>query len=322
MVGLRIVLVSPNDSLLWAFATVRAILPTGPGFADDEIFHPFGPAFATYSGLDANRVVVAATVDGQQRTIDCDTLVIATGSSCKEGMPFKHLAGTPSTKAEFHHLRDKITAARTIVVAGAGLTGVEVAGELGQAYGLVGTKEITLIADDELPLDREARPDVRQIAASELAKLNVKIIPNTRVVRPLHPHLRHNPNTAFFPPSLLSPSLRVTVSLATLQIPPPNIFALGDASAAQSANGKHADAQVRYLASALQEYLNGRAMPAYKPDDRYIFSVTMGPYRGTGQVGGRRLWGWVIRTAAGRHLGTDCAGHVARGRRTMTQTKW
>ena len=46
-------------------------------------------------------------------------------------MPFKNLNDTTTTtKNETHNLRQKIAAARSIVVAGAGLTGVEVAGEL------------------------------------------------------------------------------------------------------------------------------------------------------------------------------------------------
>lgn len=45
-VGLRVVLVSPNDELLWTYATVRAILPDM--FGDEKIFHPLGPGFAEY----------------------------------------------------------------------------------------------------------------------------------------------------------------------------------------------------------------------------------------------------------------------------------
>ena len=180
-VGLRVVLVSPNDELLWAYATVRAILPDT--FGDEKIFLPLGPGFAKYAvskfehvvgmaqSLDpeANRVVVSTKADEHQRSIDYDTLVIATGSSFKEAMPFKNLTDTAATKDEIHNLRKKIAEARSIVVAGAGLTGVEVAGELGQEYGLAGTKEITLIADDALPLGPEAREDGRRTVVHELA---------------------------------------------------------------------------------------------------------------------------------------------------------
>ncbi|KAE9362588.1 FAD/NAD(P)-binding domain-containing protein [Stipitochalara longipes BDJ] len=365
-VGLCVVLVSPNDEMLWTYATVRAILPDG--FGDEKIFHPLGPGFAKYGlskfehvvgmaqSLDpeANRVVVSTKADEQQRIIDYDTLVIATGSSFKEGMPFKNLADTAATKDEIHSLRKKIAVARSIVVAGAGQTGVEVAGELGQEFGLAGSKEITLIADDALPLGPEVRDDVRRTAVSELAKLKVKVVTNTHVVGAVAtpagkqslalrtsgknktdtatttletdlyiPCFGVRPNTAFVPATMLDVDDRVKVDRNTLQATGyANVFALGDASNAQTANGKHADAQVRFLAPAMQARLGGCTMPTYKADDTFVFAVTLGPYRGTGQVGSWRLWGWIIRMTIGKHMGTDYASEIAAGNRTMTETKW
>ena len=368
-VGLRVVLVSPNDELLWAYATVRAILPDT--FGDEKIFLPLGLSFAKYAvskfehvvgmaqSLDpeANRVVVSTKADEPQRTIDYDTLVIATGSSFKEAMPFKNLTDTATTKDEIHNLRKKIAEARSIVVAGAGLTGVEVAGELGQEYGLAGTKEITLIADDALPLGPEARDDVRQTVVRELAKLKVKIVTNTRVVGTTTtpagkqsvalrtsdknknsktdtattmletdlyiPTFGVRPNTAFVPAAMRDADDRVKVNRDTLQATGyANIFALGDASNAQTAKGKHADAQVRFLAPAMQHRLAGCTMPTYKADDTFVFAVTLGPYRGTGQIGNWRLWGWIIRMTIGKHLGTNYAPEIAAGNRTITETNW
>jgi NADH dehydrogenase FAD-containing subunit len=366
-VGLHVVLVSPNDELLWTFATVRAILPDA--FDDQKIFHPLGPGFAKYAASkfehvvgtaqslepEVNRVVISKTGE-QERTIDYDTLIIATGSSFKEAMPFKNLADTAATKGEIHSLRKKIAAARSIVVAGAGQTGVEVAGELGQAYGLAGTKEITLIADDDLPLGPETRDDVRQTVVYELAQLNVKVVSSTRVVGATTtpagkqalalrtggenknnktattttletdlyiPTFGVHPNTAFVPPAMLDPDGRVKVDRLTLQATGhTNIFAVGDASNAQTANAKHADAQVRFLAPAMQSRLAGHTVPTYQADDTFVFAVTLGPYRGTGQVGSWRLWGWIIRMSVAKHMGTDYAPEIAAGNRTMTETKW
>lgn len=368
-VGLRVVLVSPNDELLWAYATVRAILPDTLG--DEKIFLPLGPGFAKYAvskfehvvgmaqslGPEANRVVISTKAGEQQRTIDYDTLVIATGSSFKEAMPFKNLTDTAATKDEIHNLRRKIAAVRSIVVAGAGLTGVEVAGELGQEYGLAGTKEITLIADDALPLGPPTRDDVRRTAVRELAKLKVKVVANTRVVGTATtpagkqslalrtsgknknnktdtatttletdlyiPTFGVQPNTAFMPAAMLDADDRVKVNRDTLQATGyANVFALGDACNAQTAKGKHADAQVRFLAPAMQHRLAGCTMPTYKADDTFVFAVTLGPYRGTGQVGNWRLWGWIIRMTIGKHLGTDYAPEIAAGNRTITETNW
>lgn len=378
-VGLHVVLVSPNDELLWAYATVRAILPDA--FGDDKIFLPLKPSLDKYGvskfehvvgtaqSLDtnANHVVVSIKANEQPRTIYYDTLVIATGSSYKNIMPFKNLADTATTKNEIHSLRNKIAAARSIVVAGAGQTGVEVAAELGQVYGLAGLKEITLIADDALPLWPQAREDVRKTVAHELAQLKVKIMPNTRVVGSTTtpagreslilltsikdkketadtstsitttttttttkhetdlyiPTFGVRPNTAFVPTTMLDTDGRLKVDRKTLQaLGHDNVFGLGDVTNAQTANGKHADAQVRYLAPALQDRLAGRAVPTYKADDTFVFAVTLGPYRGTGQVGNWRLWGWIVRMTICKHMGTDYAPEIAAGNRTMTQKNW
>ncbi|CAK7201155.1 hypothetical protein SEUCBS139899_003857 [Sporothrix eucalyptigena] len=377
--GVRAVLVSPNEDMLWPYATVRAILPDQ--FRNDQIFFPLKPAFAKYEykykynaarfehvvgcaqHLDpaANRVVVlmsltpgGAQQDAQQeRIIDYDTLVIATGSSygtmpSMPCMPFKNLADTPATKGGMDRLRREIAAAQSIVVAGGGLTGVEVAGELGQAYGRAGTKNITLIIGGSLPLGPAVRADVRQTIVDELAKLHVTVVESTRVVdvaataagkhvltlqtgttattmeTDLYiPAFGVRPNTAFVPPAMLDADGRVAVRRDTLQPPShANVFALGDAANAESATGKHADAQVRFLAPALQAWLAGRPIPTYKPDDTFVFAATLGPYRGTGQIGDRRLWGWVIRLLIGKHMGTNYASEIAAGSRTLTQTKW
>lgn len=372
-VGLHVLLVSPNDELLWAYATVRAILPDA--FDDDKIFLPLRPALAKYGAskfehvvgtaqsLDtkASCVVVSTIANEQPRIIHYDTLVIATGSSYENTMPFKNLTDTATTKNEIHSLRNKIAAARSIVVAGAGQTGIEVAAELGQVYGLAGTKEITLIADDALPLWPEAREDVRQTVVHELAQLKVKIMANTRVVgvttapagkqslalltggkdkkdktdttttttttkheTDLYiPTFGVRPSTAFVPAAMLDSDGRLKVDRDTLQATGhDNVFGLGDVTNAQAPNGKHADAQVRFLAPALQERLAGRAMPTYKADDTFVFAVTLGPYRGTGQVGGWRLWGWIVRMTICKHMGTDYAPEIAAGNRTMTQKNW
>ena len=72
----------------------------------------------------------------------------------------------------------------------------------------------------------------------------------------------------------------------------------------------------------MQDRLAGRTMPTYNANDTFVFAVTLGRYRGTGQVGNRRLWGWIVRMTIGKHMGTDYAPDIAAGNRTMTQTKW
>lgn len=67
--------------------------------------------------------------------LDYDFLILATGSRTGEHTPFKSLGSTEDTKATLHEFQAQVKNSSTIVVAGAGITGVEVAGELGFEYG-------------------------------------------------------------------------------------------------------------------------------------------------------------------------------------------
>jgi NADH dehydrogenase FAD-containing subunit len=131
------------------------------------------------------------------------------------------------------------------------------------------------------------------------------------------------PNITFVPEEMLDFDGRVKIDRTTLQATRyANIFAFGDAANAQTATSKHADAQVRCLAPAMQPWLAGRPIPPYKADDTFVFAVTMGPNRGTGQLGSWRLWAWIIRGTIAKHLGTDYAPEIVAGNRTITQTRW
>ena len=74
-VGLRVVLVSPNEEYLWTYATVRAILPDMFGY--EKIFHPLRPGFAKYGAIKFEHVV------GMAQSLDPEThrVVVKTNSS-------------------------------------------------------------------------------------------------------------------------------------------------------------------------------------------------------------------------------------------------
>ncbi|CAH0017113.1 unnamed protein product [Clonostachys rhizophaga] len=183
-------------------------------------------------------------------------------------------------------LRGMIATTGSIVVAGAGLAAVELAGELR-------SKDVTLIAADVLPLGPEARLDIRQTVVDELTQLKVKVMANTHVVEVSTTPARNQslvlkstdkvpddtaitvleadfyipafgvrPSIAFVPEEVLDPDGRVKVDRTTLHATGyANIFALGDAANAQTATGKHADTQIGYLAPAMQVWLIGRLIP-------------------------------------------------------------
>ena len=149
----KVTLVGRNTHLFWNVATPRAIIPGQ--FADEKLFEAVAPGFKQYTGdqfefllgtaesLDlASKNVVVATGD-TKKTIDYDILILATGSQTKGDAPWKPRETYEATRDALHEFQGKVKEAKSIVVGGAGCTGVETAGELGFEYGT--SKQITLV---------------------------------------------------------------------------------------------------------------------------------------------------------------------------------
>lgn len=147
----KITLVSPSTHLFWNIAAPRGILPDH--IPDEDLFYPIAAGFSQYSTKQFEFIVASAeNLDVEQkkvgitggRVVEYDILVIATGTKIVGDIPLKNLGSTEETRDKVHKYRKRIETAKTIVVAGAGITGVEVAGELGSGYGKV--KEIILVS--------------------------------------------------------------------------------------------------------------------------------------------------------------------------------
>jgi apoptosis-inducing factor 2 len=147
----KITVVSPNTHLYWSMASPRGIVPGQ--LTDEELFQPTAAGFAQYpagqfdfipasaESLDVDAKRVRITGD---RSLDYDFLVLATGTHATKYLPFKGVGSTEATKDALHDFQARVKKAETIVIAGAGATGVETAGELGFEYGR--TKEIILVS--------------------------------------------------------------------------------------------------------------------------------------------------------------------------------
>lgn len=183
--------------MFWNFASVRAIVKEA-NIQDKDIFAPIATSLSRYpaesyeliigtatsSDLDAKTVTISSGAVGD-RTISYDYLVLATGSRTADSgpnpMPWKAAEGYEDVLNLLHETRDKVSQAKNIVVAGAGATGVEVAGELAFEYASASgdkKKEIILLnADDEIL----GGDSIASSARNELKKLNVQIRDSTRV---------------------------------------------------------------------------------------------------------------------------------------------
>lgn len=177
----KITLVSPDTHFYWSMASPRGILPGQ--LADDQLFQPIAAGFKQYRGSQFEFILAHATsldVDGKtvtisesdglsngisiavdQKELDYDYLILATGSRTRNDTPLKGLGSTDKTKAALHDFQTRIEKAKTIVVAGGGVTGVEVAGELGFQYGR--QKKIILVSSalvPEMSLQSQASPSI------------------------------------------------------------------------------------------------------------------------------------------------------------------
>jgi apoptosis-inducing factor 2 len=166
----KITLVSPNTHFYWSMAAARGLVPGQ--ISDEQLFRPIAEGFEQYpvrifsfplflslplsSTLTDSKLVQAnqfkfvlgsaesVNVEAKHvgisgstgaSTLDYDFLIIATGSRAKGDAPFKGVGSTEDTKAARNGFHVRVEKARTIVVAGGGVTGCETAGELAYEYG-------------------------------------------------------------------------------------------------------------------------------------------------------------------------------------------
>lgn len=366
---LKVILVAPNTDMYWHFAAVRGIVPGQ--LPDEKLFYPIEPAFAAYpkgsfefvNGLaesldpDSNQVVVNVYPKNTSRTITYDIVYIATGASFKEGVPFKNLKSTPETKAALHRYQEQLAKAQTVVVAGAGTTGVETVGEIAYEYAAASgssKKEVYLIADQALPLPSNLKQDVRETALRELEKLKVTVIKSTHVTKATSdpatgkttleltstdgtkkvttlvtdlyiPTFGIIPNTLFLPPRMLDGSGFVKTDSYLRAEGFANVFVAGDASNIESPQGKHTEDQIQVVVKNLQAVIvNGTTatLEEYKPDPKVMIGVTVGRGRGTGQIGNWKPWSILLWYMKGRFLGTDYAADLVAGKRTVANKAW
>lgn len=149
---LKVILVSPTTHAYFNLAAPRAIVPGQ--IPDEKILAPIEPGFSKYPSSSFEFVIGAAkSVDPASkrveietesglRTVTYDTLVVTTGSNTGS-MPWKASGSHKQFLELLHGTQERVKKAKSIVVGGAGVTGVETAGELGYEYGK--TKEITLV---------------------------------------------------------------------------------------------------------------------------------------------------------------------------------
>lgn len=341
----KVTLVSPSDHIYWNIASVRGVVPGQ--FKDEDLFQPFLQGFDRYPRESFEFILgTAEKVDPSSNTvvisngreIRYDHLVVATGASYKDGMPWKPLKDHQTTLDALHDLQSKIAAARTIVIGGGGATGAEIAGEIAFEYHRKG-KEVTIVTSDQRLL--AALPEhISRTAEKELSRLDVKIVRGTRitgaspaangktklslstgepdlVVDLYLPTVGETPNTSFLPPSVVNDKGDVVVDEYLRVKSTTNVWAAGDVTGIEPKQAKYAEDQAVHLAKNLHNVLRGQEPVPYSASGLRVIAVTLGRSKGTGVMAGCRLPSILVWFAKGRYLGTDKFKSIANGERML-----
>ncbi|EHK21652.1 uncharacterized protein TRIVIDRAFT_52993 [Trichoderma virens Gv29-8] len=345
--ALKVILVSPNSHFFWNVAATRGLIPGI--IPDTSMFIPIATGFehypvdtfefvlgrATVIQSSSNSVTILAN-SGENRTFHYHHLVIATGSSIASGLPLKPIGTHEETLTAWHELQARVSSARDIVIAGAGPTGVEVAGELAAKFGKL--KKVTLIMNGDFPLEssKDLLPSVRTTLDKDLQKLGVKLIRKTRVKEvsigndgttqllildngskvvadlflPLHGIQLNN---TFIPDNFLDSQGNVNLDGNMRVVGTENVWAIGDVSNAGPKQLTVTDGQIIYLADALDAALTTKGPVApYQPVSKTMIFLSLGKKYATGQIGSWRLWGILVSYIKGRNLFVDTAdGYVS-----------
>ncbi|KAF4961734.1 hypothetical protein FGADI_97 [Fusarium gaditjirri] len=340
---LKVILVSPNSHFFWNVAATRGIIPDA--IPDEQLFLPIKPGFDQYrsenfefllgkaDGVDAQSSTVhVISNENTRRKITYDELVIATGSRLASDLPLKPVGTHQETISAWKQLQSEVGESKSIVIAGGGATGTEVAGELAARYG--SSKSITIVISGEQPLEG-ALDSVRASISRDLKTLGVKLIYNARVTEakkrergqgaevhlsngntlttdlylPLH---GTKLNTSFVPPSLLDSGGNVKLDEKMRVAGTKNIWGIGDVGNIDPKQLTITDNQIIHLATALDATLAGKGdIEPYQPATKRMIFVSLGKKYATGQIGNWKLFSFMVSYVKGRKLFVDTAeGYV------------
>ncbi|EMT70881.1 hypothetical protein NOF04DRAFT_7800 [Fusarium oxysporum II5] len=340
---LKVILASPNSHFFWNVAATRGIIPDA--IPDEQLFLPIKPGFNQYpsenfefllgkaDGVDAESSTVhVISNENTRREITYDELVIATGSRLASDLPLKPVGTHQETISAWKQLQSEVGDSKSIVIAGGGATGTEVAGELAARYG--SSKSITLVISGAQPLEG-ALGSVRASISRDLKTLGVRLIYNARVTEAkksergqgAEVHLSNGStlttdlylplhgiklNTSFVPPSLLDSGGNIKLDGKMRVAGTKNIWGIGDVGNIDPKQLTITDNQIIHLATALDATLTKKGdIKPYQPATKKMIFVSLGKKYATGQIGNWKLFSFMVSYVKGRKLFVDTAeGYV------------
>ncbi|TGJ81078.1 hypothetical protein E0Z10_g7692 [Xylaria hypoxylon] len=331
-----------NSHFYWNLAAVRAIVP---GILKEEQYAlPIAPGFAKYpedvfefivgSAEDVNTVnktvKVKVGADASDRDLTYDYLVVATGTrnAGATNVPWKNNGTHEEITALLTETQEKVKAAKHIVVAGAGATGVETAAELGYEYGnpkdSADKKEIVLLSGDKEVLNSDS---IASNVVTELKKLNVTIRGSARVVSTNKlpdgktevviengeniitdlylPTMGMTPNTEFLPAALLTDKKFVDIDEFYSVKGADNVWAAGDVVWKPRGSFVLSDKQAAGVAKNIDAVLKGKNQTPVKTLPIDVLMVATGRSRGAGRMGPVKTLSLMVYLIKGKTLGVE-----------------
>ncbi|KAJ4270235.1 hypothetical protein NW762_001911 [Fusarium torreyae] len=331
---LKVILVSKNSHFFWNLASVRAVIPGV--VKDEEILAPIKPGLDQYPAGSVEFIVgTASAVDPAARTVKVDPgtdapsavlnydhLVIATGAETVDpSLPWKASSSHEELVASLHRTAAQIEKANHVVIAGAGATGVELAGEIRFAYPnttvVLISAEDQVVAGDQIAssveselrrLGVEIRAGVRSEDTTELpdGKTQVKLSDGETLVTDLFlATMGLRPNTGFLPKEWLNEHGYADVDDELRVKAAEGVWAVGDVVSKPRAAFMVTEAQAAGVHKNIDLALKGKpAQPVSGPRvDPFLCSV--GRSRGAGRLGRVPVPSLAVWAIKGRTLGME-----------------
>ncbi|KAJ6184509.1 hypothetical protein N7519_005810 [Penicillium mononematosum] len=331
----KVTLINPSPTFYFTIAAPR-ILAKRDAFKPEQYLLPIGKEFSRYPtesfefvhGCASAIDVSAKTVSlDNTRNINFDYLVIASGSTTASTsrktavpIPFKQ-SNSDDMKSMIHNAQDSISMAESIVIAGAGPIGVELAGEIAEAARQSGRKaKITLVSASYriLPM---LKPAGSAAAEKLLTALGVEIVKNQKVAEAVQSKESHSwtvtldeggnwivlPNNDFIPADLLDENgwvvvdkeLRVKTRRGSAARLP--IFAAGDITNNSMRLSFKAQEQAAVVAANLKaEIVRQGKTKSYDQGDKTMMVVPVGSTGGTGLIMGWTPWSAMVKMVKGK----------------------
>jgi NADH dehydrogenase FAD-containing subunit len=213
-----------------------------------------------------------------------------------------------------HKIQEQVKAAKSIVIGGAGPTGVEAIAELGYEYGK--TKKLTIITSGEELLVGSMPTNIAKVAENELTNLSVEIVKGTKITeaKPIAngkteltlsngekiltdlylPTVGIKYNSEFIPKTLLSATGEVEVDHFLKLKGAENIWAAGDITNLEASQFVYAERQATALAKILDAVLKGKEPVAYKVAASRMMGLSLGRSKATGRSGTSKIPSIII----------------------------